>query len=95
MSLISLKWDGQAWQETRKRGEFRYLVLEGILPFGGLMFLLNILVEADGQKFDWSYFAFSAAWCILGGAFIGDWNWRSNEKRFKMDRAGEAVAAEK
>jgi hypothetical protein len=92
---FSWNWDEKKWEGTRKRGEFRYVLLNGVLLFGGALFLFNLLFDiADHRQLRPSS-AFSAAWWILTGALLGDWKWISSERRFLRDRARRAVAADR
>ena len=92
---FSWNWDEKKWDVTRKRGELRWVLLNGVLLYGGALFLFNLLFDIADHKQVWPSAVFSAVWWILVGAFVGDWNWNSNERRFLRDRARRAVASDR
>jgi hypothetical protein len=95
ITLFGWKWDEEKWEGTRKLGEFRHLLLNGVLLFGGVPFVFNLFCDIADHRHLWPSSAFSAVWWIVAGAFVGDWNWNSNERQFLRDRARRAVSADR
>jgi hypothetical protein len=92
---FSWNWDEKKWEVTRKRGELRWVLLNGVLLYGGALFVFNLLCDIVDHRQLWPSSAFSAVFWIVAGAFFGDWNWNSRERRFLRDRARRAVAADR
>jgi H+/Cl- antiporter ClcA len=66
-----------------------------VLLFGGALFVFNLLFDIADHKQLWPSWAFSAVWWIVAGAFVGDWNWNSRERRFLRDRAHRAASSDR
>ena len=72
----------KAWQETRKQGALRYVLIRGVLSYGVPMFVVMTLLmrhNGIGAKF----IALSAILCSLGGAVFGIAMWAVQERLFR------------
>ena len=85
-------WDEKKWEGIRKRGELRWVLFNGVLLYGGGLFLFNLLFDIVDHRRLGPSLVFDAVWWALAGEFFGDWTWNSNERRFLRDRARRAVA---
>jgi len=82
----------EIWAEKRKKGLFRYLLIDGILitggPFAVVMQIIGVfLLREDGQTIG-QYFTSERTWLTfmlhgtLFGLIVGYMKWRRNEAAF-------------
>ena len=75
------------WQTTRERGKWRYVVLYGVILWGGLTALLfTMLPVLLGNSFDWYRAAASFLLFPIGGIGWGVYMWNLMEKRFSFGK---------
>lgn len=72
------------WNRVREKGKFRYCLLQGV-RFGGILYIVNGLINFPNDTFTHAFFSLNAVWriCfgfILGGILAGPLFWRINEK---------------
>ena len=93
-----MKYSPEIWAEKRKRGIWRYLLIDGILTTGGpfaviLQIVGYFLFPGSAQSFG-QYFADSMTWVrfilhgTLFGLIIGFINWRRAEREFNSQNTG-------
>lgn len=77
------------WGRIRSKGKSRFLLIYGVLLFGGGYCLLDVLISAvlrpEISLAD--YFLFTAAGGVVGGLIFGYLNWRILEWRYRNTRA--------
>lgn len=82
----------ETWAEKRKKGLFRYLLIDGVLftggPFAVVMQIIGVfLLRAEGQTIG-QYFTAPLTWTTfmlhgtLFGLIVGFIKWRRNEAAF-------------
>jgi len=72
------------WEHSRKRGEFVYVLIWGVLLFGGVMFVFDtcwtVFVEHK-YLFSWAD-NYRVAADLVGGILFGLLTWHTNESRY-------------
>lgn len=92
-----MKYSDADWDEKRKQGIVRYLLIDGILynggPFAVVMQAIGFFILRDeGQTFG-QYFSSTRTWITflahgtLFGLIMGFINWRRNERNAAADRS--------
>ncbi len=76
----------RAWERLSKGGRLRYVILRGVLLFGGGMFLLTTLLSTFtpsniGSRPPMFFIIDGLVWCIAGYLW-GTWTWHRFERRF-------------
>lgn len=88
-----MKFSREIWEEKRKAGLRRFLLIDGILfnggPFAVVMQVIGVfLLRAEGQTVG-QYFAATQTWIIfilhgvLFGLVVGFLNWKRGEAAYK------------
>ena len=93
-SFLRWGWDYERWESARKRGEILYVIKEGVLLFGGSLFTFNLICDLLAHRRVWPSAIFQLLWWMVAGAFMGDWNWNANERRFLKEKAQKAVRSD-
>ncbi len=84
------------WEKDRKRGQLFYILVWGILFFGGVMLIFDVCLGVfDKHKpLLSSVDSFQAVVDIVVGVLFGWLTWRSNENRYRKYLAQESSANE-
>jgi hypothetical protein len=79
-----------SWAVTRQKGRWHFVLVRGVLGWGGAMFvgmgLMPVLMHRHEPS--WSYFVSQAFVWAMGGAFFGSASWSWSEWLFKRQSAG-------
>ena len=72
-------------EEIIKRGKWNYVFINGIIYFGGLMFLFMIVWSKFIMDYEIDNFMILQNFIIwfIAGLIFGLWTWRGINKRFK------------
>ncbi|MBL9206539.1 MAG: hypothetical protein JNN01_15715 [Opitutaceae bacterium] len=75
----------QRWARIRARGRLRYIVLRGMLLWGGTMTLVMtwIVNRTPGQSPTWRTWALSAALWLSAGVVYGWITWILMERKYQ------------
>jgi hypothetical protein len=87
------------WEERRKQGFVKYLLLEGIIKIGGpfavVMQIVGVFILRDETQTFGQYFAASRTWvtfflhATLFGGIMGIINWRRGESGYLKGGSSE------
>lgn len=75
------------WERMRKLGKWTYIFLIGMLGYGGIMFVISLLV--NGFYLSWkeesrtTMILISLGIWAVAGAFLGFLTWYINERNYK------------
>jgi hypothetical protein len=80
-----------SWAVTRQRGCLHFVLVRGVLGWGGAMFVgLGLMpVLAHRQEASWSYYVSQALIWSIGGGFFGLATWSWCEWLFKRQSAND------
>ena len=80
-----------AWAVTREKGRWHFVLVQGVLGWGGAMFvgigLMPVLTHRHEPS--WPYFISQVFVWVLAGAFFGFATWSWNERSFKRQSASD------
>ncbi|HUX27832.1 MAG TPA: hypothetical protein VMV39_03555 [Terracidiphilus sp.] len=71
------------WEKIRQKGKTRFLLLRGVLGYGGFMYLFMVCarVFVSHERLAWPYMLISCGW-FVAGYFWGIWIWRWYDDEF-------------
>ena len=77
--------DIQRWEETRKKGKFNYVLVNGLLAWGLPMFVVMtfFVMRKKDEPLRPDLVAVSAALWALGGLSFGWVTWMISEKKYQ------------
>ncbi len=81
------------WAKSREKGQAKFIVINGVLGWGGAMFILMtfVLGDAHNSEFLWRKVLVGAVVWPLAGLGFGALLWSINERRYaKALKAGQA-----
>ena len=72
-------------EETIKHGKWNFILIKGVLYFGGIMFLFMTLFDKFilGYEIDNSTIYFNMVIWGIGGLIFGLWCWSAMKKKYK------------
>jgi hypothetical protein len=86
------QWILQRWPAIRAQGFARFLLLRGLLTWGGVMFALIAIMTVATLGTDHPrlpmLLGLGAALCAVGGLFWGAMTWWINERLYRATTAG-------
>ena len=72
----------EKWKQTRQKGMLRYVLVNGVLAYGLIMFIvMTFVVHRDKLSVNFVWIS-AAAWSI-GGALFGVLMWMYGERKFR------------
>jgi hypothetical protein len=72
----------EKWARTRLRGRNRFVLVTGVITWGGLMAFGLILGQYFSGKFDFLVAAGTIIFFGVGGYIVGSAAWKQHEKEF-------------
>jgi len=72
----------EGWEKERARGPMRYVVRTGVLGFGGVMFITNLMMRPPAVFTAFALLARATVWGT-GGFMFGALLWLVNERRYR------------
>jgi len=85
MSAVGTWSELDDWIKTQRMGRARYVLVRGVLCWGGLM-ALGLSIGAYLRGADAIVFVFIVIACVIGGVFVGRSNWNAGEKELVTRR---------
>ena len=81
-------WTARRWPAIRARGRTHFILVRGMLAWGGMMFIAGLvamwLMRSPPPRVLPGFVAITALLCVAGGAFWGAATWHLNEKIFRQ-----------
>ncbi len=94
-----MNFSREVWDEKRKTGMFRYLLVDGILlaggPFAVVMQIVGVLILRDEGQTIGQYFTSTMTWVtfilhgVLFGLIFGYVSWRRGENAYRTSAPGK------
>ncbi|MGY1424505.1 hypothetical protein [Lysobacter sp. A289] len=79
----------EKWKETRQKGMLRFVLVNGVLAYGLIMFIvMTFVVHRD--KLSVNFVWISAIVWSIGGALFGVLMWIINERKFHKINGADA-----
>ncbi|MGY0798829.1 hypothetical protein ACW7G0_07235 [Lysobacter sp. A286] len=79
----------EKWKETRQKGMLRFVLVNGVLAYGLIMFIvMTFVVHRD--KLSVNFVWISAMVWSIGGALFGVLMWIINERKFHKINGADA-----
>ncbi|MEM1056485.1 MAG: hypothetical protein AAGI52_13260 [Bacteroidota bacterium] len=73
----------ERWEEIRLQGQARYILVQGVVRWGGTMFLFFCVFYLMTGAFSPSRLLISAVVWPLAGVLFGAVTWAINERRYR------------
>jgi hypothetical protein len=70
------------WERIRQRGKWRFVVLRGVVAFGGLLFILWSVISY-GAGFRFQFLAMHVVVSLLAGLVMGLLAWHRTERAYR------------
>jgi hypothetical protein len=79
----AIRQSHRRWAQTRSRGRQRYVWVQGVLGWGGLLALALCLGQFIAGRFHPVVALATTALCAAGGYLIGIVKWKHNEQAYR------------
>lgn len=73
----------RTWEASRTHGRGMYILLNGVLIYGGTMFVVMTFFASPPQEMTFDIILVSAALWATGGGLFGYFTWGHYEKRYQ------------
>jgi hypothetical protein len=89
MNAQAIRQSNQRWAQTRSRGRQRYVWVQGVLGWGGLLAVALCIGQIIAGRFHPVVALATTALCAVGGYLIGIVKWKHNEQAYRTGREEE------